>query len=220
MADRDKIWSPEQGVTRQADQRPLKITGAGGIKVSVSADGKSFQISLDKQPDPVLEEKTLPVAATANTKWFACRLTGEAEVTVGEGRFYSYDIFATFSADVNLRQLEWSVSEVAVPDLVHGDRICLIVNRTKTLQNATADVAGVGDDSASWLWAEFENGNGFYTVGKIAAATPEDQFPVTLGGPFYYQIATYFNDDAGERVEQKSDGFFSVPHITLPKAIA
>lgn len=196
-------------------KKPMEVVAGEGLRVIQDKDSAI----ISRQPDVLPPSSAEASSTQQNTKWFGCNLTGPAQVTVNEGVFYSYDVYDPFGPNANLRQLQWVVSEETLTDLVSGDRIFVSVNRNKILHIASADVAGVGDDTASWLYAEFANADALYGITALPAPTPGDQFPITIGGPFYYQLATYYNDSSGERVVQHNDGFFDVPLIYLPKAI-
>ncbi len=210
--------APDVPVTSRATKDPgVHYVGVGGIQVHKSTDGKHVQIGyVPPAPDvPKRVQSTPGTGSSRNTKFFGCNVTGEATVTVNEGKIYFYRFFGS-SGFQNIRQYEAVIPQQDKSGLLDGDKIYLGTRR-QALTYQVQSASGQGGDLSfwdTWEYNHFENGEAIYVIHA------EDDFPETLGGPYFYHLATYYaaDEDTGAvaRVEQKHDGFIQMPMIWLP----
>lgn len=202
------IWIDSPG-----DHFTPTFVGANGIAVHTSDDGTLVQISLKDQPKPRQQIQEATQSATPiSKKFFACRTTGENEVTVNAGIIYYYEVDDNLGT-YTLLQRTYDVGEVVLSGLVNEQKIYVITYRGSqfptTLANVTDGGSSIG--TAIWQYGQFF----FQTGGVVSTTTPNP----SNSSVFYYHIATFFADDNGQRVEQYHDGFVVDPLIYHPRVI-
>lgn len=161
-------------------------------------------------------------ANSSSTKFFAASLTAPGEVTVKAGKVY----YTNREEDSNagyLEQLFEDVPETVLDsvviegdpvDLVNGTFIYVVLARAVPAPEYTA----LDSNSDNWKFTEYSH---TVTASIVALPCDDPENPVEPAAPdnisaFYRLIAIYFNDDLGERVEQKHDGHVNSPQVTWP----
>jgi hypothetical protein len=209
------IWDGSLGAVNRhppSHHEKPRYIGKGGIRVHESPDGKTIQISLGEQEQPV-QAMQAPVVSSSKRRqaYFTCEITASQEVTVLPGMFTYYEMDSSLDDPPKLKQVNYLIPQTILSGLSDGDKICVIHERddTKLTGIAAGDTASAGPVTTVWSYSRHGR---FGLPSVVVNNDPMDENT----GIFFYHFATYHSDDSGQSLIQHHDGIIQAPLVYVP----